>query len=135
MCGIVGYIGKKEALPIVLKGISRLDYRGYDSVGVTVADKGAFRTFKAKGKIADLKKIIGRTRVPGTLAIGHTRWATHGKPSQRNAHPHLSCNGDISVVHNGIIENYQALREFLTEKGHVFHSETDTEVVPHLIEF
>jgi glucosamine--fructose-6-phosphate aminotransferase (isomerizing) len=104
-------------------------------VGVTVADQGALTTFKAKGKIADLRKAIGRTRVPGTLAIGHTRWATHGKPSQKNAHPHLSCGGDIAVVHNGIIENHQALREFLKAKGHAFRSETDTEVVPHLIEY
>lgn len=134
MCGIVGYIGRKQALPIVLNGISRLDYRGYDSVGVAVLDK-ALEVFKAKGRIEDLKRVLPAGAAKGTIGIGHTRWATHGKPSSRNAHPHLSCKKDIAVVHNGIVENYLALKQFLTDKGHAFRSETDTEALAHLVEF
>ncbi|MFH0921747.1 MAG: glutamine--fructose-6-phosphate transaminase (isomerizing) [Fibrobacterota bacterium] len=134
MCGIVGYIGNKEALPVILTGISRLDYRGYDSVGVTVARNQGFQTFKAVGTVANLRREMGRARACGTLGIGHTRWATHGKPSRRNTHPHLSMDGRFAVVHNGIIENHTALREFLRGKGFVFQSETDTEVIPHLIQ-
>ena len=134
MCGIVAYIGRRNALPIVLNGIARLDYRGYDSVGVTVQNSGTLTTFKDKGKIADLRKSIDHRKIPGTLAIGHTRWATHGKPSRRNAHPHLSCDNSLAVVHNGIIENFNTLKEVLVSEGHVFRSETDTEVISHLIE-
>jgi glucosamine--fructose-6-phosphate aminotransferase (isomerizing) len=133
MCGIVGYIGKRPALPIILNGISRLDYRGYDSVGFTVLNK-SFTTFKSRGKLGSLRKQIDECGLKGTLGIGHTRWATHGKPSKTNAHPHLNSKQNISVVHNGIIENFHALKKFLMEKGYRFRSETDTETIPHLID-
>ncbi|OGS36146.1 MAG: glutamine--fructose-6-phosphate aminotransferase [Elusimicrobia bacterium RIFOXYB2_FULL_49_7] len=135
MCGIVGYIGKKAALPIVINGISRLDYRGYDSVGITLLEENKLSTFKAKGKIDNLQKKLDQKTSKASVGIGHTRWATHGKPSVKNAHPHLSQNREIAIVHNGIIENHQTLRAFLTGKGYVFRSETDTESVAHLVEY
>lgn len=128
MCGIIGYIGKDEALPILLKGLERLEYRGYDSAGIVVSGN----VEKCRGKIDDLKKIL--KPVKGNVGLGHTRWATHGVPSKENAHPHCDCTGRISIVHNGIIENYHKLRISLQEKGHRFASETDSEVVAHLIE-
>jgi glucosamine--fructose-6-phosphate aminotransferase (isomerizing) len=134
MCGIVGYIGKNEAVPVLLDGLGRLEYRGYDSAGVTIVSQGKLKTTKAVGRLAKVGEILSAHPLPGKAGIGHTRWATHGRPSDRNAHPHQDCRKKISVVHNGIIENYQELNEWLQEKGHIFSSETDTEVIPHLIE-
>lgn len=134
MCGIVGYIGPKEAVPVLIDGLKRLEYRGYDSAGVTICNDGKLNTTKAVGRLSKVEEILGQHPLPGRIGIGHTRWATHGRPSDRNAHPHQDCSRKISVVHNGIIENYIALKEWLQEKGHMFTSETDTEVVPHLIE-
>jgi glucosamine--fructose-6-phosphate aminotransferase (isomerizing) len=134
MCGIVGYIGEQEAVPVLLSGLKRLEYRGYDSAGVTVYNQGKLNTCKTVGRLAKMEEKMAENKLSGTLGIGHTRWATHGRPSERNAHPHYDCNQKISVVHNGIIENYMGLKEWLQEKGHIFNSETDTEVLPHLIE-
>ncbi|MBT3356553.1 glutamine--fructose-6-phosphate transaminase (isomerizing) [bacterium] len=133
MCGIVGYIGKNKAMPVLLDGLRKLEYRGYDSSGMAIFGK-TLQTFKAVGKIKELEKVIGKNKSNGTIGIAHTRWATHGKPSKANAHPHSDCTGKIQVVHNGIIENHAELRELLKKKGHKFHSQTDTEVIPHLIE-
>lgn len=134
MCGIVGYIGDKQAAPFLLDGMSKLEYRGYDSAGIAVYEKGKIRVEKCVGRLDSLRqKLVGNVPV-GTVGIGHTRWATHGRPSDRNAHPHTDSSGDFVVVHNGIIENYLALKEALLEKGHVFLSETDSEVVAHLME-
>ena len=135
MCGIVGYIGKRKAYPILIKGLKRLEYRGYDSAGVAIiSDDQQLNVYKTKGKVSDLENFVTQKDISGTIGIAHTRWATHGRPSDRNAHPHTDCSGDFVVVHNGIIENYLALKEELIEKGHVFKSETDTEVVAHLLE-
>jgi glucosamine--fructose-6-phosphate aminotransferase (isomerizing) len=132
MCGIVGYIGHRQALPILLKGLKRLEYRGYDSAGIALTNS-TLQIFKTKGKVADLEEIIP----PATeahIGMGHTRWATHGEPNDRNAHPHLSQSGKLAVIHNGIIENYGSLKQALIRQGHVFKSDTDTEVLIHLIE-
>jgi glutamine---fructose-6-phosphate transaminase (isomerizing) len=135
MCGIVGYIGDRRAVPLLLEGLKRLEYRGYDSAGITVVNGSGLDTRKAVGKITELEKLVGNGNQPdATIGIAHTRWATHGAPTERNAHPHLSCNGEIAVVHNGIIENAGTLRKKLEEMGHEFRSETDTEVIAHLIE-
>ena len=135
MCGIVGYVGSKSAVPILLDGLRRLEYRGYDSAGVSViGPDGVLRTVKAAGKLAELERTLKKNPVAGTCGIGHTRWATHGSPTERNAHPHLSATGDIALVHNGIIENSGALRARLEAEGVVFRSETDTEVLVHLID-
>ena len=134
MCGIVGYIGKNEALPILVDGLKRLEYRGYDSSGVALCDKNDVLVFKSVGKINNLEKLIAGKNIKSNLGIAHTRWATHGEPSKVNAHPHSDCQGDIFLVHNGIIENYQALKNKLKADGHTFLSETDTEVIAHLIE-
>ncbi len=134
MCGIVGYIGKQEAVPVLLDGLKRLEYRGYDSAGVTVFNQGKLSCSKTVGRLVKVEELLEKSPLPGTVGIGHTRWATHGRPSDRNAHPHFDCTQRISVVHNGIIENYIELKEWLQEKGHIFNSETDTEVLPHLIE-
>ena len=136
MCGIVGYVGRKEAAPILLEGLSRLEYRGYDSAGICVEQNGVLEVAKAKGRLQNLiAKTDGGARLPGTLGIGHTRWATHGEPNDINSHPHVSQNGKIAVVHNGIIENYLEIREFLQEKGVQFTSQTDSEVVAQLMEY
>src|SRR4051812_29593701 len=134
MCGIVGYIGDQQVAPLLIQGLKRLEYRGYDSAGVAVAKNGSILVRKEAGKIAELEKLLGSDPADGTYGIGHTRWATHGPPTTRNAHPHMSEKGDFAVVHNGIIENAGALRRLLTSRGHVFSSETDTEVLVHLIE-
>lgn len=134
MCGIVGYIGSKEAVPILVEGLEKLEYRGYDSAGVAVASNGSIEIFKKEGKLRALVEEINGKTYSANVGIGHTRWATHGRPSDENAHPHTDCTGKIAVVHNGIIENYLHLREWLQSQGHVFNSETDTEVLPHLIE-
>ena len=135
MCGIVGYTGTQQAAPILLDGLKKLEYRGYDSAGIAVLNDGAIKVDKVSGRIANLCELTedGKT-CPGTTGIGHTRWATHGAPTDTNAHPHLSNDGRFAIVHNGIIENYIALREELTEKGYHFESETDTEVIVHLLE-
>ena len=133
MCGIVGYVGPDPAHPIVLEGLRRLEYRGYDSAGVAVLD-GDLRVVKRAGKLAELEAALDGGRWTGSTAIGHTRWATHGAPTDRNAHPHLDCGGRIAVIHNGIIENFQTLRTRLEKVGHALKSETDTECIAHLIE-
>lgn len=134
MCGIVGYTGAKPAQPVLIEGLSRLEYRGYDSAGVAVFQDGKLQVIHRKGKVSSLAHTLEHFNFAGTSGIGHTRWATHGRPSEANAHPHTSCDGDIAVVHNGIIENFADLREELITQGHTFTSDTDTEVVPHLIE-
>src|SRR3989344_9172798 len=134
MCGIVGYIGKKNALPIVIDGLKKLEYRGYDSAGVALWDGSRIRSEKTIGRVLALEAKILRKPWAGNSAIAHTRWATHGKPSDRNAHPHTDCTENIFLVHNGIIENYTQLKEALTREGHIFRSETDTEVLAHLVE-
>ncbi len=134
MCGIVGYVGGRSALPILINGLKRLEYRGYDSAGVAVIQNDVIWDRKKKGKIKDLEMEIGEEDVSGTIGIGHTRWATHGIPSERNAHPHFDCHHQIALVHNGIIENYAQLKSQLESNGHRFTSETDTEVLVHLIE-
>jgi glucosamine--fructose-6-phosphate aminotransferase (isomerizing) len=135
MCGIIGYVGSREAGPLLLEGLQRLEYRGYDSAGFAVLDgDGELHLRKYAGKLSNLVASLEGIHPPGTVGIAHTRWATHGKPSDENAHPHLDCSGDVAVVHNGIIENYQALRQELLAQGHRFVSETDTEVLAHLIE-
>ena len=134
MCGIVGYVGPDQALPIVMEGLRRLEYRGYDSAGIAVVD-GVLTVRKRAGKLAELEALlVDRPAPPATIAIGHTRWATHGAPTEGNAHPHLDCEGRVAVIHNGIIENFQELRARLDKQGHVFASETDTECVAHLLE-
>ncbi len=134
MCGIVGYVGPDEALPIVLEGLRRLEYRGYDSAGVAVLD-GALSVVKRAGKLAQLEAALADRDTPrGTAGMGHTRWATHGKPTDRNAHPHLDCTGRVAVIHNGIVENFRSLRERLEKEGHALESDTDTECVAHLVE-
>jgi len=134
MCGIVGYIGAKEAQPILLDGLKRLEYRGYDSAGMATISRGKVSVRKQKGKIAILASLLKKKPLKGGIGISHSRWATHGVPNQRNAHPHTDCSGNIAVVHNGIIENYEDLKEGLIREGHIFKSETDTEVIAHLIE-
>jgi glucosamine--fructose-6-phosphate aminotransferase (isomerizing) len=134
MCGIVGYIGSREAVSILLEGLEKLEYRGYDSAGVAVTGGGSIEILKKQGKLGVLRDELNGHTYNATVGIGHTRWATHGRPSDENAHPHTDCTGKIAVVHNGIIENYVALREWLQAQGHVFSSQTDTEVLPHLIE-
>lgn len=134
MCGIVGYVGKRKALPILLEGLKRLEYRGYDSAGIAVLERGGLLFEKTAGKVAFLEKIIKGKKFESRIGIAHTRWATHGEPTDINAHPHLDCKSQIAVVHNGIIENYRSLREVLERKGHKFTSDTDTEVLAHLIE-
>ena len=133
MCGIVAYVGEKDAYPILINGLKRLEYRGYDSSGVSILN-GDIQIFKKKGKVKDLIDHVGNQRVKGNIGIGHTRWATHGRPNDINAHPHLSGNKRLSLIHNGIIENYVPLKEALIKLGHTFQSDTDTEVLTHLIE-
>lgn len=135
MCGIVGYIGGKEASPILVEGLKKLEYRGYDSAGVSVIKEGMMKLVKCKGRLCNLEEKLEAEPAFGSIGIGHTRWATHGEPSDTNSHPHTNESGTISVVHNGIIENYIHLREWLISKGYNFVSETDTEVIPHLINY
>jgi len=135
MCGIVGYFGKKQASPILMAGLSKLEYRGYDSAGIAIIDDGVLKITKCKGRLENLEAQLLEHPLKGNMGIGHTRWATHGKPSDENSHPHTNESETISVVHNGIIENYIHLREWLMAKGYNFTSETDSEVIPHLIDF
>jgi glutamine---fructose-6-phosphate transaminase (isomerizing) len=134
MCGIVGYIGKGNAVPIILEGLKRLEYRGYDSAGLAVYCDGDLQVRRAKGKLRNLEEAVRMSPVEGTFGIGHTRWATHGRPTEENAHPHRDCKGNVVVVHNGIVENYLPLKQRLESEGHVFKTETDTEVIAHLVE-
>jgi glutamine---fructose-6-phosphate transaminase (isomerizing) len=134
MCGIVGYVGEKNAVGIIVGGLQRLEYRGYDSAGVAVLDGGVLQVRRAPGRLAALADLLREQPIEGTLGIGHTRWATHGRPSEENAHPHTDCHGALVVVHNGILENYLELKERLQAEGHTFRSETDTEVLAHLVE-
>jgi glucosamine--fructose-6-phosphate aminotransferase (isomerizing) len=134
MCGIIGYIGMRGATPLLLEGLKRMEYRGYDSAGVAVMNGGAVETRKAAGKISQLERALAASPVAGDMGIGHTRWATHGVPNECNAHPHIDCKGNIAVVHNGIIENSGTLKQGLQARGHKFTSDTDTEVIAHLIE-
>ena len=123
MCGIVGYVGDKQAYPIIIKGLKRLEYRGYDSAGVSIGNKDGILVLKEKGKVADLEAYSAEKDSKGSIGIGHTRWATHGVPNQVNAHPHLSGDGKLSLIHNGIIENYDAIKQALINKGHTFKSD------------
>jgi glucosamine--fructose-6-phosphate aminotransferase (isomerizing) len=134
MCGIVGYVGPKAATPLLIEGLKRLEYRGYDSAGIATMNGAGLETRKAKGKISMLETVVNGDPVHGTVGIAHTRWATHGPPNECNAHPHHDCTNTIALVHNGIIENYSALRKMLIQQGHTFKSDTDTEVLAHLIE-
>lgn len=133
MCGIVGYIGTQAATTILMEGLRKLEYRGYDSAGIATVFEGELHCVRAKGKLQNLQDKIDGLENPARLGIGHTRWATHGKPEEYNAHPHRDTHGRIAVVQNGIVENYRELREALKAAGHKFVSDTDTEVVPHLI--
>lgn len=132
MCGIVGYFGPQQATPIIIDGLRRLEYRGYDSAGIAILNGGEIEVRRAKGKLAELENLLGQSPLSGVRGIGHTRWATHGRPSETNAHPH--CAGEVAVVHNGIIENYLELKERLAVQGHEFSSETDTEIIAHLVD-
>ena len=136
MCGIVGYIGNRQAAPILLDGLSKLEYRGYDSAGIAVYNGEKIDLVKARGRLKVLDELThGGATLPGTAGIGHTRWATHGSPSDKNAHPHFNKDNSIVVVHNGIIENYLKLKKKLEKKGYEFLSETDTEVIAHLLDY
>ena len=134
MCGIVGYTGYRDAISFLIPALRRLEYRGYDSAGVATVNATRLDVRKAAGKIATLEALIAATQPQGSLGIAHTRWATHGRPSDANAHPHVDCEGRLAIVHNGIIENYRELRRSLAAEGHRFRSQTDTEVIAHLIE-
>lgn len=134
MCGIVAYVGKREAYPLILKGLKRLEYRGYDSSGIALLENGKLNIYKKKGKVSDLESELNGKQLAATIGIGHTRWATHGEPNDVNAHPHYSNNRKLSIIHNGIIENYASIKQNLIKKGHVFLSDTDTEVLVHFIE-
>jgi len=135
MCGIVGYIGPKKVVPVIIEGLRKLEYRGYDSAGIAVVDSaGKLEIRRASGKLRNLEEVIQKSPIDGSYGIGHTRWATHGRPTEENAHPHRDCSGQIVVVHNGIIENYLELKEQLQHEGHKFVTETDTEIVAHLVE-
>src|SRR3990172_7876243 len=134
MCGIIGYVGEKQALPILIEGLRRMEYRGYDSAGIALFGPQGLQYEKYAGKIARLEEHLVGKNYTGTWGIAHTRWATHGEPNDNNAHPHLDCTGEIALVHNGIIENYATLREWLQRRGHKITTDTDTEILVHLIE-
>src|SRR6058998_3435453 len=134
MCGIVGYVGHKKVVPLIIDGLRRLEYRGYDSAGIAVVNDGKLDVRRASGKLRNLEEAINKAPLEGTYGIGHTRWATHGRPTEENAHPHRDCTGKVVVVHNGIIENYLDLKHQLQSEGHTFITETDTEIVAHLVE-
>src|SRR6516225_10803188 len=135
MCGIVGYIGPQKVVSVIIEGLRKLEYRGYDSAGIAVVDStGKLEIRRASGKLRNLEEVIQKSPIDGTYGIGHTRWATHGRPTEENAHPHRDCSGQVVVVHNGIIENYLELKEQLLADGHKFITETDTEIIAHIIE-
>src|ERR1700733_9538856 len=133
MCGIMAYIGPREAYPVILKGLKRMEYRGYDSAGIALLNNG-LKSYKKKGRVAELEESIIGKDLHAHTGIGHTRWATHGEPSDRNAHPHLSASGRLAIIHNGIIENYSQIKTDLIKKGYHFKSDTDTEVLINFIE-
>src|SRR5260221_14463724 len=135
MCGIVGYVGKQKAAPLIIEGLKRLEYRGYDSAGVAVLQGGSFVVAKKIGRVVNLEKEAAQMHLTGTYGMGHTRWATHGGVTDANAHPHVSSDGQIALIHNGVIENYVQMKKFLTGKGYTFQSETDTEVLCNLIAY
>ena len=135
MCGIVGYVGEKKCTPILINGLKNLEYRGYDSAGIAVMEQNHIEVVKEKGKVKNLEDILSSTVLNGTIGIAHTRWATHGKPSKDNSHPHKDNSNTFAVVHNGIIENYKELRMFLEDSNYTFYSQTDTEVIPNLIHY
>jgi glutamine---fructose-6-phosphate transaminase (isomerizing) len=134
MCGIVAYVGHREAYPLIIKGLKRLEYRGYDSAGVALLNEAGLNVYKKKGKVKDLEASLTNENLKSTIGIGHTRWATHGEPNDRNAHPHYSAKENLAIIHNGIIENYDSIKKNLQQKGHIFHSDTDSEVFIHFIE-
>src|SRR6266481_1900331 len=135
MCGIVGYVGNKQVVPLIIDGLRKLEYRGYDSAGIAVVDENRnLKIERAEGKLRNLEDALRQRPIDGTYGVGHTRWATHGRPTEENAHPHRDCTGRIVVVHNGIIENYVSLKRKLQKEGHKFATETDTEIVAHLVE-
>ena len=135
MCGIVGYVGNKQVVPLIIGGLRKLEYRGYDSAGIAVVDENhELKIRRAEGKLRNLEESLREKPLDGTYGVGHTRWATHGRPTEENAHPHRDCTGRVVVVHNGIIENYLQLKDDLRKKDHRFVTETDTEIVAHLIE-
>ncbi|HLQ45281.1 MAG TPA: class II glutamine amidotransferase, partial [Planctomycetaceae bacterium] len=131
MCGIVGYVGFRQTSEVLLEGLRRLEYRGYDSAGIAVSDRGEIAIRKKSGRVQELSKLLDQNPVRGTLGIGHTRWATHGTPTDLNSHPHVGGNGEVVLVHNGVIENYAVLKNRLQALGYVFRSSTDTEVAAH----
>ena len=133
MCGIVGYVGYRPVADFLLEGLYRLEYRGYDSAGIAVMTSDSIMIRKKAGRVSELGRLVEQQPVEGTIGIGHTRWATHGETTDENSHPHLGGNGEVAIVHNGVIENYDALRTQLMELGYVFHSQTDTEVIAHLM--
>jgi glucosamine--fructose-6-phosphate aminotransferase (isomerizing) len=133
MCGIIGYIGPRDATPYLLEGLRRLEYRGYDSAGVATVDHGSLLVTKRAGRLDNLAQALHESPSPGHIGIGHTRWATHGPATDVNAHPHLGGEGGIAIVHNGVIENFRAIKTRLQEEGYLFHSATDSEVIAHLI--
>ncbi|MGZ7040358.1 MAG: glutamine--fructose-6-phosphate transaminase (isomerizing), partial [Thermoanaerobaculia bacterium] len=134
MCGIIGYVGTRDVVPVLIGGLKKLEYRGYDSAGIAVVNSNGVEVVRAEGKLSNLEGKLAGRNLPGTFGMGHTRWATHGKPNENNAHPHRDCTGQIVVIHNGIIENFLSLKQRLQKAGHEFRTETDTEVVAHLIE-
>ena len=134
MCGIIGYVGSMQAVPVLLDGLKRLEYRGYDSAGIAVIGDRHLHIRRASGKVGKLEEAVRDNPCEGTVGIGHTRWATHGRPTEENAHPHRDCRREFVVVHNGIIENYLPLKKTLAAEGHRFVTETDTEVIAHLVE-
>src|SRR3990167_5671896 len=134
MCGIVGYIGSGDTTKILLEGLRRLEYRGYDSAGICINSKQHLTVFKKQGRVSELSGSLPENGMAGQVGVAHTRWATHGVPNEVNAHPHLDCSGEVAIVHNGIVENYQSLRELLVKEGHKIVSETDSEILAHLIE-
>lgn len=135
MCGITAYAGKENALPFLLQGLEKLEYRGYDSAGVTLVSSHHLETYKVKGRLTNLEKILSEKEHPEHTGIGHTRWATHGVPSNMNSHPHTNESETISIVHNGIIENYASIKECLLEQGYKFQSQTDSEVIVHMLDY
>ena len=134
MCGIIGYIGQRQVVPLIIEGLRKLEYRGYDSAGIAVVKHGELSIRRSAGKLGNLETALAADPLDGEYGLGHTRWATHGRPTEENAHPHRDCKGRIVVVHNGIIENYIELKRELQSQGHTFVTETDTEVVAHLVE-
>src|SRR6266513_2881138 len=134
MCGIIGYVGTRDVVPVIIGGLKKLEYRGYDSAGIAVVNGQGVEVVRAEGKLSNLEAKLGDHDLKGTFGMGHTRWATHGKPNENNAHPHRDCSGKVVVIHNGIIENFLPLKQRLQKGGHEFRTETDTEVVAHLIE-